>query len=168
MCEVEFNGSLLHNCFYISLSLHIFLSSFHFSSLSFLTSSINVFLGLPLFLFPYSFASYFFLASISSPTLVTYPSRHNCPRCVVSSIDSTFSLSLFLILFDLVLFIILLRNLTSVLFIFLLCLLLEVYDSHKCANISFTTLLTTSTFTSCGISILLGTMFLLHYIVFQF
>ena len=61
----------------------------------------------------------------------------------------------FLILPNLVSFFILLRNLISVLFILLLCLSSVIHNPHECANIGFTTLLTTFAFTSCGISILL-------------
>ena len=159
---VEFHGSLLHNCFHFSLSLQIFLASSHFSpfaSRAFLTSSIHVFLGLLLFDFPSSFASCTFPASLSSLILVTCPSHLNCPRCAVTSIDSTFCSSLhtsFLILSNPVLFFILLRNIISALFVLLLCLSFVIRHSHEWTIFGFTTLLTTSAFTSCGISILLS------------
>ena len=95
-----------------------------------------------------------------SPILITYPSHFNCPRCIVTSIDSTFSSSLYIlsisyfIQFSFI-FCSSYRNLISVLFVLLLCLSFVVHDSHECANIGFTTLLTTSTFILCGISILL-------------
>ena len=127
---VEFHGSLLHNCFHFFLYLQIFLAPSHFSpfaSRAFLTSSIHVFLGLLLFDFPSSFASCTFPAKLSSRILVTCPSHLNCPHCIVTSIDSAFNSPLyisFLILSNLVLFYILLRNLVSVLFFHLCSIIL--------------------------------------------
>ena len=118
------------------------------------------------FSFPFSFASCTFLASLSAPILKTCRRHRNCPRCVVTFIDSTFRSSLytsFLILSNLVFIFILLRNLTSVLIISFLYLSFVVYDLH-----GFTTLLTTSAFTSCEISIVIRNSFSYSLVNFVF